>query len=605
LRSVFNSHSWRRACRVRSGCMPLRSWRLASTARVSPDETTGERSDYLDGIHFPMHVVSVQDVLGFDRIVPFQALLDQGRLVRWEPGMQVIFVSHQWCGVHHPDRKMRQFHVLQQVLRNVSSGSVTIQVCIITTMLTGRVTPSIDPHILQRMHGCYIWYDFFCVPQPNFCADPSTAQRQQRDAIESIPAYVALCAHFIVLTPGVRHEDTGKSLFYNSWCSRGWCRAEQAVMAITGRPILVVFGPQILVDSVVPVNWILQPPCRGEFGQEADRALVDTMIRSVLERRVAALDTQGDVFHSRFLRSLHAHYVQGCAEVDDLDIWRRSYGFGCAGKKRLGWSQIHFAALAGNCTIVRRLVADGVAVNERTQFTELNYFAWPGMTAAAVASLYLPPAHALPMLRTLLELRADLGVCDRPGRSLLHLAAMGEDSGEVCSFLVQQGLGVDLRTRLGHTPLHVACLFGRVSSTAVLLQHGAQVNSMCRAGFQLAISAAAFGGNGAIELLLHARADPNTRLDAGVVPNMLSWASLIALRRLQHVPLLRLLKNMCGMTPLHLASFVGDSGSVSLLLQARADVGMENARGMRAVDFLRDGTGAVCCNDLLQNAMLE
>ena len=55
------------------------------------------------GPAFPMWVLPVKKLLELEEIITHEALQAQGSLVRWEPGMQTLFVSHTWLRHNHPD----------------------------------------------------------------------------------------------------------------------------------------------------------------------------------------------------------------------------------------------------------------------------------------------------------------------------------------------------------------------------------------------------------------------------------------------------------------------------------------------------------------------
>ncbi|CAE7728824.1 unnamed protein product [Symbiodinium pilosum] len=68
-----------------------------------------------------MYVVKVSDFLQMEG--PPQAhdaLMEQGLLHEWWPGMFVIFVSHQWLGTGHPDPCGAQTAVLRQAFSSAS-----------------------------------------------------------------------------------------------------------------------------------------------------------------------------------------------------------------------------------------------------------------------------------------------------------------------------------------------------------------------------------------------------------------------------------------------------------------------------------------------------
>jgi hypothetical protein len=70
-----------------------------SCAQIVPTRQTACR------VLYPMYAMPVVDVLQLTRFQPHQELLNAGKLVEIQPhqGMDVIFVSHQWLSLQHPD----------------------------------------------------------------------------------------------------------------------------------------------------------------------------------------------------------------------------------------------------------------------------------------------------------------------------------------------------------------------------------------------------------------------------------------------------------------------------------------------------------------------
>ena len=108
----------------------------------------------------------------------------------------------------------------------------------------------------------------------------------------------------------------------------------------------------------------------------------------------------------------------------------------------------------------------------------------------------------------------------------------------------------------GFTALHLAAFFGQLEVAAVLLEHGAAVDTRAGnpSGVQPLHSAAA-GGHAAIAaLLLERGADPNARQEGGFVP-------------------------------LHSAAARGDDVTARLLLERGADRDVRTDDGRRPIDF--------------------
>jgi hypothetical protein len=52
---------------------------------------------------YPMYALPIADLQQLTRFPPHQELLKAGKLVEIKDGMDVLFVSHQWLSLQHPD----------------------------------------------------------------------------------------------------------------------------------------------------------------------------------------------------------------------------------------------------------------------------------------------------------------------------------------------------------------------------------------------------------------------------------------------------------------------------------------------------------------------
>ena len=128
----------------------------------------------------------------------------------------VMFVSHQWAGLDHPDPNFEQFKVLQDALKNAKVGATTISGNVSVEIYAGQQS-YVSPKEFSSK-PLFVWYDFFCCPQSH----DGAANRKL--AIDSIPVYVDTCKYFVILCPHVHHAQRGELLSRGSWERRGWCR---------------------------------------------------------------------------------------------------------------------------------------------------------------------------------------------------------------------------------------------------------------------------------------------------------------------------------------------------------------------------------------------
>ena len=202
-------------------------------------------------------------------------------------------------------------------------------------MVFGLSEPTISPAEVRSLRECYVWYDYFGMPQlhdtvlhgdhvvsknenehsSGTTGDPldsatavvngqNTGAAEQRDAriaqwkarcseqgartplellrasMESLPAYVQASEYFVVLAPHLRHRDTSKPCTVESWNRRGWCRVEQSARALsTTSPthMLTLTAKEQAVEAY-PFSWVFASPRAGDFAVETDRVKVDKIM---------------------------------------------------------------------------------------------------------------------------------------------------------------------------------------------------------------------------------------------------------------------------------------------------------------------------------------
>ena len=149
--------------------------------------------------------------------------------------------------------------------------------------------------------------------------------------------------------------------------------------------------------------------------------------------------------------------------------------------------------------------------------------------------------------------------------SILHLAVLAGNGG-LAKRLVEDCANVNERDEFGLTPLHIAAYMGDLDLVKVLVEHGADVNSRGRGGIT-PLHLATFNGNVEIvRYLLKAGAKTRTcfRLDPGrTIATIMSGLLTLEEVLTRH-----------GMTPVHLAVYLGRSDVLRALVDAGADVNL-------------------------------
>nr|XP_011747598.1 ankyrin-2 [Macaca nemestrina] len=168
-----------------------------------------------------------------------------------------------------------------------------------------------------------------------------------------------------------------------------------------------------------------------------------------------------------------------------------------------GFTPLHVAAKYGSLDVAklllqRRAAADSAGKNGLTPLHVAAHY-----DNQKVALLLLEKGaspHATAKVRTTEK--------DISGLTSLHLAAQ-EDKVNVADILTKHGADQDAHTKLGYTPLIVACHYGNVKMVNFLLKQGANVNAKTKNGYTPLHQAAQQGHTHIINVLLQHGAKPN------------------------------------------------------------------------------------------------
>ena len=294
---------------------PTTTWLLAAACglllliavrrRAAPLKTVAEAE--LPELAFPMWVVPVRTMIELAKqhrksgiLLPtHDELQEQGLLVRWQPGMNTMFMSHTWLGYEHPDPKGDKCRLLEALLEGILAGCTQVTGYWVASVVWSDV--GIPAKKLTRKYSDgYVWMDYCSIPQRD--------RIDQGLAIDSIAGYVARCTDFIVLAGAWKHED-GSVRDVRAWNERGWCRMEQFANAMSpvSKTMIVAESPTSVAShgpwGVAFRMWCL--PRRGNLhgrsGQEAARA-----VHPQAPRRKAKCVADGTcpstVFSAPFLR---------------------------------------------------------------------------------------------------------------------------------------------------------------------------------------------------------------------------------------------------------------------------------------------------------------
>ncbi|CAE7266858.1 unnamed protein product [Symbiodinium necroappetens] len=354
----------------------------------------------------PMWVVKVTDVLKMQGpLRPHQTLMDEGLLVCWDDAKArnhfVIFVSHQWLGLRHPDPNGVQLKVLQDALKNVITGQIKVQTDFISDLAGAQRTLRADER--KQIEDGYIWFDYFSVPQ---CMDASIAPVRPHSVeaqtyIKSIPDYVDTCQMFVALVPKATTVHSMKTCDYRSWLQRGWCRTELWCKLLSSNskiPVAVVTDAEV-AKFMLP-RWMRYPAHSGDFTVEADRSTCCEVVDKALRMKLLALQAEKNMARFRFFTGLYEHMVGLPPFQRRLDEFMADFALHTVRDKGLG--PVACAVLAQDREMLRSLV-------ERRASPHTSSPALPdvGIPEGCTPIHFAARSTCLESLETLLQMRAD------------------------------------------------------------------------------------------------------------------------------------------------------------------------------------------------------
>jgi len=557
----------------------------------------------IESVSVPMWVVKASTLLLFDTMPCHEELAEKGLLVRLQEGMFCIFVSHQWLGTFHPDPTGEQLRVLQDALRNLMRGE---QIGTDITLEFWLQSVRLSEMHRSKLKDAYIWLDWLSIPQQDAergnhnSADelgqvvestPSTSVGSagcfvgQADYINMIPEYVKASDMFLALAPRSRHTVTGVRCDYFSWSGRGWCRLElwcKMLSANVEFPTVLVTAAD-KVEFVLPMHWLDNPPQDGAFSYRKDREVVLRVMEKALRAKLRLLkDTKKWNLYRYYMARYDILLGQPCRQRSPEEF-QRDFRFESLASAR-GMTPMACAALSGDANMVSQLCDAQLDVDRfigtlpevyiMESLTPLMLTMWLGWRCHKVAN-------------ALLERRANANATTAVG---------GEPVLSFCKtpaavdLLVQHRADVN-RQQGGHfklPPITAAC--GRSAPTSViaaLLKHGADVNprrgaAACNHPFVGVANRWTMSESSTevAKLLLDARADVNAQRHGSGIGRLweLTCRGLVMLRG-SKAPKVTQFFAEWSTTPLGFACFFGAEELVELLLEAKADCELRNARG--------------------------
>ncbi|CAE7550514.1 anks1b [Symbiodinium sp. CCMP2456] len=539
---------------------------------------------------FPMYTVAVELVLEMTEVLPHEELKAKRQLTVFEDdvGARAAFVSHQWVARHHPDPEFAQMSVLQRALQRLLARNV-----VPIDLATETYLPTATPLPMREFQtsSLFLWYDYFSVPQLEQC--------DQAKAINSIPAYVAKCVLFLVLCPTIECPSASKVLGALTWSQRGWCALERTARELSPCSSWILIQSSTCVELVGGrISFPRVSVGEGNFAKEEDRQKLAPVMRNIVMSKIMHCLRVGDLpgfriqfnAQSVYLRGLDVEPVSSILPDNNADqadirdaVGHFLYQNGLTKINEAdsgGWWPLHYAALAGKAEVVRGLLQQRAAVNQRTSKEVLSLGVSRWVSALDVAVLFKRHEAA----RLLISARANLegGIV-----SAMQCAAAADSREAIKMLCAAEGKPL-ARDLIGISSFDTASSFNCQMAVDELVAQ-AQLNPLVLSkGLHIATF---FRGGSAdlVQYLLDLQADIDFRFDMkrdySRLGRLLVGAKALQYRLGKATALSTLAYHIHGSTPLMQAVRSAQYEAAATLIACGAQLELRNCRGWTAADF--------------------
>ncbi|XP_058868933.1 inversin isoform X2 [Acipenser ruthenus] len=271
---------------------------------------------------------------------------------------------------------------------------------------------------------------------------------------------------------------------------------------------------------------------------------------------------------------LHFAVADGNEAV--VDVLTSYEGCNVTSYDNLFRTPLHWAALLGHAQIVHLLLErnkPGTIPSDSQGATPLHYAAQSNFAETVRVFLQHPSVKDDPdlegrtafmwaagkgsdeVIRTMLHLKSDIDInmADKYGGTALHAAALSGHMSTV-SLLLEHGAQVDSMDVMKHTPLFRACEMGHRDVIQTLIKGKARVDLVDQDGHS-PLHWAALGGNADV---------CQTLIENGINPNM---------------------QDLAGRTPLQCAAYGGYINCMAVLMENKADPNIQDKEGRTALHW--------------------
>ncbi|KAJ8390506.1 hypothetical protein AAFF_G00103030 [Aldrovandia affinis] len=275
-------------------------------------------------------------------------------------------------------------------------------------------------------------------------------------------------------------------------------------------------------------------------------------------------------------------------------------------KDKRGYTPLHAASASGQMEVVKYLLRLGAEIDEPNAF---------GNTALHVACYRRRARTGLWMFTAYVSVLTstspnDLRECLHP----LHLAAVSTNGALCLELLVNNGADVNMQSKEGKSPLHMAAIHGRFTRSQILIQNGGEIDCVDKYGNTPLHVAAKYGHELLISTLMTNGADTARQGIHGMFPlhlAVLYGFSDCCRKLLSSGQLYSIVSSLSnehvlsagfdintpdnfGRTCLHAAASGGNVECLNLLLSSGADLSRKDKLGRTPLHYAAANGNSAC-----------
>jgi len=412
-----------------------------------------------------------------------QELKKRDFLINWRDvssDAEIVFVSHEWLSWAHPDPNGEQLRVLCRVLKRLKEGELDTEMDPFHTILYKHKFTTKGKDWKEMLRKTYLWVDWFSMPQSSIVKEEkigkekmAVLRKEGSMAIQSIPAYVERSDFIMILVPSLYHSDRKVPTCYRTWRRRGWCLLElyAAVMARdSSNPPLLVRSERGTPSWMCPLEVMKLSIGLADFtccqrnhvvttetqkimsgGSvkkiPCDKPIAGGIFEQLIKAKINHLfDASGDFVMARLYYMLKHWWMRGLNHENKKLIKDENQSVVVKFKKKLRWCKdeswfdsagvgiLAYAVMSDEIHVVRELLQELKRDFKGDEYTRRleSHFRDEGYVA--------------------------LGI---PGRTTTLMSAMMLASPEIVSMLLEHGANVDSVDMTGSDALMLASAMGR------------------------------------------------------------------------------------------------------------------------------------------------